>query len=326
MHKWTRKMDIAVTFKEDYHEEGKRYTFQDVQRTKWWATCPKTLASLSWQIQKTTWRAIVYIIRSHQRCWHGWVDNLRDKVTDHQPTDVGMVELTNSKDNMMDHHTFVPKTWPFVFFVPMVIYPMGNSGRFPQGKPAATESRYPTLINHKVHAGSFCVFIIHRTLTWTTGSSTCIRDYSYACVYTRPCLSSKNEKWCLIYGSSRNKIKRNKSYHQYGRGVNGKHAVHTEPNGGALKSGQEHVHLQWKVYSGVKTGDRYTSNRKLLVYQQQYRCVRTIASMSMCMCACKCVHFVLFTYLAFVKFYVCILMYCVALAYKCLITIWNREA
>ena len=32
---------------------------------------------------------------------------------------------------------------------------MGNSGRFPQGKPAATVSRYPTLIDDKVHAGSY---------------------------------------------------------------------------------------------------------------------------------------------------------------------------
>ena len=38
-----------------------------------------------------------------------------------------------------------------------MLYPMRNSGCFPQGKPAATESRYPTLINHKVHAGSFLV-------------------------------------------------------------------------------------------------------------------------------------------------------------------------
>ena len=38
---------------------------------------------------------------------------------------------------------------------------------FPQGKPAAAESRYPTLINYKVHAGSFRASIIHQTLTWT---------------------------------------------------------------------------------------------------------------------------------------------------------------
>ena len=49
--------------------------------------------------------------------------------------------------------------------------PMGNPGRSlpppPQGKPAATESRYATLINYKAHAGSFRVSMIHRTLTWT---------------------------------------------------------------------------------------------------------------------------------------------------------------
>ena len=62
---------------------------------------------------------------------------------------------------------------------------MGNLGRFPQGiKPAATESRYPTLINYEMDAGSFCVSIIHQTLTWTTGSLTYVHDRSYACVYT----------------------------------------------------------------------------------------------------------------------------------------------
>ena len=63
---------------------------------------------------------------------------------------------------------------------------MGNPGQFAQGMPAATESRYPSLvINYKVHAGSLRGSVIHRTLTWTTGSSTCVRDHSYACVYTR---------------------------------------------------------------------------------------------------------------------------------------------
>ena len=50
------------------------------------------------------------------------------------------------------------------FVVPMGISPMGNSGGFPEGKPAATESRYSTLINYKVHAGSFRGSIIHRTV------------------------------------------------------------------------------------------------------------------------------------------------------------------
>ena len=36
-----------------------------------------------------------------------------------------------------------------------------------------------------VHAGSFCVSIIHRTQTWTTGFLPCARDHSYACMYTQ---------------------------------------------------------------------------------------------------------------------------------------------
>ena len=37
-----------------------------------------------------------------------------------------------------------------------------------------------------MRAGSFSrVSVIHRTLTWTTGSLTCVRDHSCACVYTR---------------------------------------------------------------------------------------------------------------------------------------------
>ena len=35
-----------------------------------------------------------------------------------------------------------------------------------------------------MHAGSFCVSVIHGTMTWTTGSLTCVRDHSFACVYT----------------------------------------------------------------------------------------------------------------------------------------------
>ena len=36
-----------------------------------------------------------------------------------------------------------------------------------------------------IHAGSFRVYVVHRTLTWTTWSLTCVRDHSYAGVYTR---------------------------------------------------------------------------------------------------------------------------------------------
>ena len=43
----------------------------------------------------------------------------------------------------------------------------------------------PKQNNYKAHAGSFRVSTIHRTLTWTSGSLTCVPDHSYACVYTR---------------------------------------------------------------------------------------------------------------------------------------------
>ena len=40
----------------------------------------------------------------------------------------------------------------------MGFFPMGKSGRFSQGKPATTESRYPTLINYQPSVYSiFCV-------------------------------------------------------------------------------------------------------------------------------------------------------------------------
>ena len=37
---------------------------------------------------------------------------------------------------------------------------------------------------YAVHAGSFRVSVSHQTLTWTTGSLSCARDHSGACVYT----------------------------------------------------------------------------------------------------------------------------------------------
>ena len=43
-----------------------------------------------------------------------------------------------------------------------------------------------TRVRLQVLAGSFRVPIVHRTLTWTAGWLTCVRDHSDACVlYTR---------------------------------------------------------------------------------------------------------------------------------------------
>ena len=53
----------------------------------------------------------------------------------------GMTQIAEAQRGFLFLFCFVH------FVVPMGISPMGNSGRFPQGKPAATESRYPTLTN-----------------------------------------------------------------------------------------------------------------------------------------------------------------------------------
>ena len=59
-----------------------------------------------------------------------------------------------------------------------IVFPMVKSCRFPQGKSAATESRYPTLINYKMHAEFFHVSVIHRIMTWTTRIFT-VRTWSF---------------------------------------------------------------------------------------------------------------------------------------------------
>ena len=50
-------------------------------------------------------------------------------------------------------HSCPPRDFFFFFFFYTLLshwefLPLGNSGRFPQGKPAATESHYPTLTNN----------------------------------------------------------------------------------------------------------------------------------------------------------------------------------
>ena len=64
-------------------------------------------------------------------------------------------------------------------YCPNDFSPVGNSGGFPRGKPAATESQY--LAKPTAHAGCFSVSIIHRTLTRTRGSLTCVCDLLVAC-------------------------------------------------------------------------------------------------------------------------------------------------
>ena len=72
----------------------------------------------------------------------------------------------------------------FAFFIHTLLSLSENYGRLTWvWLQQAQEQRYPVL---QVHSGSFRVSVIHRTLTWTTGSLTCVRDHSYACAsYTR---------------------------------------------------------------------------------------------------------------------------------------------
>ena len=74
----------------------------------------------------------------------------------------------------------------FVHFVdPIGISPMGNSGRFLQeSQLQQSRATQPELIKVNV-GGSFRVSVIHRILTWTTGSLSCVRDYYCVCIYTR---------------------------------------------------------------------------------------------------------------------------------------------
>ena len=60
------------------------------------------------------------------------------------------------------------------------------SGCSSRGKPAATESRHPTY----GATGYFCVSIIHRTLTWTTGSLACAQMLMHAMAH-RGCTDTR---------------------------------------------------------------------------------------------------------------------------------------
>ena len=84
----------------------------------------------------------------------------------------------------------------FLFFLNIFLYTLLSQWEFlpweirvafPKESQLQQSRATQSQINYKVHAGSFCVSVIHRTLTRTTGSLTCVRDHSCACVvlYTR---------------------------------------------------------------------------------------------------------------------------------------------
>ena len=82
-------------------------------------------------------------------------------------------------------------------YCPNGISPMGNSGCFPRGKPAAKESRYPT------HSACWVFSIIRRTLTWTTGPSTCAQMLMHAIAHGGV---RTHVRECALKGDSGRKI------------------------------------------------------------------------------------------------------------------------
>ena len=70
----------------------------------------------------------------------------------------------------------------FFVFSFFFLIPFGKFGPSYLGKAtAAARAALPSPTC--VRAGSCSVSLIHRMLTWTTGSLTCVRDHSYECVY-----------------------------------------------------------------------------------------------------------------------------------------------
>ena len=99
---------------------------------------------------------------------------IEDVPLGHIVDSLAKVEIVNSF-NVVDF---------LVLYIYTLLYLSGNSGRLITRvriqKPQ--EQRYPVL---QVHAMSCRVNVVHRSLTWTTGSLTCVCDHSDACMYTR---------------------------------------------------------------------------------------------------------------------------------------------
>ena len=74
---------------------------------------------------------------------------------------------------------------------------------------AARAALYPVL---QVRAGSLCVSVIHQTLTWTTGSITCVHGYSSGMVIV---LGSADFRGFLIDFQKKKKVFRGKKNHDY---------------------------------------------------------------------------------------------------------------
>ena len=85
---------------------------------------------------------------------------------------IPMVTVAESAVNWRNTHTHMDRTHSLTHL---------QQHGYKQPRGAKRELGY----YFSVHAGSFLVSETQRTLTWTTGSLTCVCDRSYACVYTR---------------------------------------------------------------------------------------------------------------------------------------------
>ena len=74
----------------------------------------------------------------------------------------------------------------FLFFCcKHLLIPFGKFGPPYLGKAVAAARAALPMQSYNCMLDLFRVSVIHRTLTWTPGSLTCVRDHSLACIYTQ---------------------------------------------------------------------------------------------------------------------------------------------
>ena len=85
---------------------------------------------------------------------------------------------------LKNNSCFIYLFYLFIYFRHFII-PFGKFGHLLLLRRRSHSGHLTCVRLQQPHAGSFRVSVIHRTLTWTTGHLMCVRDRSYACVYTR---------------------------------------------------------------------------------------------------------------------------------------------
>ena len=93
--------------------------------------------------------------------------NFQNKCSVTRPSD-----LNNFQKEICFFGNMLLSQWGWVF----------SRGKCRPLSPGKVSCNRVALLNYKAHAGSLRVSVVHRIRTWTTGSLTCARDHSYACV------------------------------------------------------------------------------------------------------------------------------------------------